>query len=156
MTAPRDPDRNDWDSSAYDGSHSFVYEYGSDVVDLLDPQPDERILDLGCGTGHLTDRIAGSNADVVGLDRDRGMIETARDSYPERRFRRVDARDFDVEEPFDAACDRAASLAEHSRLAQQYAKRAVEYEGDQAGLWFEALAFGHAADQIGESDDESA
>ena len=107
MTAPRDPDRNDWDSSAYDGSHSFVYEYGSDVVDLLDPQPDERILDLGCGTGHLTDRIAGSNAEVVGLDRDGRMIATARESYPDRRFRRADARDFDVAEPFDAVFSNA-------------------------------------------------
>jgi SAM-dependent methyltransferase len=107
MTGP-DPDRNDWDSSAYDGSHSFVYEYGSDVVDLLDPQPDERIMDQGCGTGHLTDRIAASGADVVGLDRDREMIETARESYPDHRFRQADARDFDVEEPFDAVFSNAA------------------------------------------------
>lgn len=107
MTAPRDPDPNGWDSSAYDGSHSFVYEYGSDVVDLLDPQPDERILDLGCGTGHLTDRIAGSNAEVVGLDRNGAMIAAARESYPDRRFRRADARDFDVAEPFDAVFSNA-------------------------------------------------
>lgn len=107
MTAPQDTDRNDWDSSAYDGSHSFVYEYGADVVDLLDPQSDERILDLGCGTGHLTDRIADSGAEVVGLDRDRGMIETARASYPDREFRRADAREFDVEAPFDAVFSNA-------------------------------------------------
>ena len=107
MTAPQDTDRNDWDSSMYDGSHSFVYEYGADVVDLLDPQPDERILDLGCGTGHLTDRIADSGAEVVGLDRDGDMIETARASYPDREFRRADARNFDVEAPFDAVFSNA-------------------------------------------------
>ena len=108
MTDSARPDRNDWDSSAYDGSHSFVYEYGSDVVDLLDPQHDERILDLGCGTGHLTDRIGESAGDVVGLDRDREMIETARESYPDRRFRQADARDFEVEDPFDAVFSNAA------------------------------------------------
>jgi trans-aconitate methyltransferase len=108
MAPPQDPDRNDWDSAAYDGSHSFVYEYGSDVVDLLDPKPDERILDLGCGTGHLTDRIGELAGAVVGLDTDREMIETARESYPERQFRQADARDFEIEAPFDAVFSNAA------------------------------------------------
>jgi len=101
-------DTNDWNTDAYDGSHSFVYEYGSDVVELLDPQPDERILDLGCGTGHLTDRIGDSGADVVGIDQSAEMIETARDNHPDRQFVRADARDFDVEEPFDAVFSNAA------------------------------------------------
>ena len=104
---------NDWDAAAYDGSHSFVYEYGSDVVDLLDPDPGERILDLGCGTGHLTDRIAASGATVVGIDESAEMIETAREAHPERRFVRADARDFDladlsVDRRFDAVFSNAA------------------------------------------------
>ena len=106
MTDPPD-DRNDWDSAAYDGSHSFVYEYGADVVDLLDPQPDERVLDLGCGTGHLTDRIAESAAEVVGLDRSAEMIETARENHPDLEFRQGDAREFAVAEPFDAVFSNA-------------------------------------------------
>jgi len=108
MTDRRDPDRNDWDSTAYDGSHSFVYEYGADVVDLLDPQPDERILDLGCGTGHLTDRIAESAAEVVGVDRSAEMIGEARASYPAHEFRRADAREFTASKPFDAVFSNAA------------------------------------------------
>ena len=107
MTDTERPDRNDWDSSTYDGSHSFVYEYGSDVVDLLDPQPDERILDLGCGTGHLTDRIGDDAAEVVGLDRSAEMIEEARASYPAWEFRRADAREFTVSDPFDAVFSNA-------------------------------------------------
>ena len=102
MTDSARPGRNDWDSSAYDGSYSFVYEYGSDVVDLLDPRPDERILDLGCGTGHLTDRIADAAAEVVGIDQSAEMIEQARAAYPTREFRRGDAREFTVSQPFDA------------------------------------------------------
>jgi trans-aconitate methyltransferase len=97
----------DWDSDAYDGSHAFVYEYGADVLDLLDPQPGERILDLGCGTGHLTARIADAGADVVGIDQSAAMIETARKTYPELAFRRGDARGFAVEEPFDAVFSNA-------------------------------------------------
>ena len=96
-----------WDSAAYDGSHAFVYEYGTDVLELLDPHPGERILDLGCGTGHLTDRIAETGAEVVGIDQSTEMIETARETYPTRDFRRADARDFGVEQPFDAVFSNA-------------------------------------------------
>ncbi|WP_336022174.1 class I SAM-dependent methyltransferase [Halobellus salinisoli] len=114
MTSPTEgsveenDEADDWDSNAYDGSHSFVYEYGADVVDLLDPRPGERILDLGCGTGHLTDRIADAGAEVVGIDQSEEMIETARETYPDLAFRRADARDFVVEEPFDAVFSNAA------------------------------------------------
>ncbi|ARS89511.1 class I SAM-dependent methyltransferase [Natrarchaeobaculum aegyptiacum] len=97
-----------WDSSAYDGSHSFVYEYGEDVLDLLEPTPDERILDLGCGTGHLTARIADVGADVVGLDRSPEMLAQARERYPEHAFVRADAREFAFDDPFDAVFSNAA------------------------------------------------
>ena len=57
-----------WDSSLYDDRHSFVWKKGADLVEMLAPEPGERILDLGCGTGHLTDRIAAAGAEVTGLD----------------------------------------------------------------------------------------
>lgn len=107
MTAPQDPGRNDWDPSMYDGSHSFVSEHGADVVGLLDHRPDERMLDPGCGTSHPTARIAESGAEVVDVDRDRGMIDAARASHPDREFRRGDARSFGVEAPFDAVFSNA-------------------------------------------------
>jgi Trans-aconitate methyltransferase len=62
---------------------------------------------LGCGTGHLTDRIAESGAEVVGIDRNGAVIANARESYPDRQFRRAAARNFDVEEPFDAVVSNA-------------------------------------------------
>jgi trans-aconitate methyltransferase len=106
MTPPRD-DRV-WDPNAYDDDHSFVYEYGSDLVDDLEPTADERILDLGCGTGHLTSEIADSGATVVGIDRSVEMIDTARTTYPECTFVRADATAFAPEEPFDAVFSNAA------------------------------------------------
>jgi len=99
---------NEWDTATYDDGHAFVFERGEGVVELLDPRPDERILDLGCGTGHLTHEIASTGADVVGLDASAEMIETAREAYPDLRFVRADARDFAVEEPFDAVFSNAA------------------------------------------------
>ncbi|APX96622.1 class I SAM-dependent methyltransferase [Natronorubrum daqingense] len=99
---------NRWDADEYDGNHSFVHEYGSDVLELLEPNPDERILDLGCGTGHLTDRIAATGAEAVGVDAAPEMIERARDAHASPTFRRVDARELTVEEPVDAVFSNAA------------------------------------------------
>ena len=47
-----------WNASLYDDKHSFVFKYGEDPISMLAPQAGERILDLGCGTGHLTQQIS--------------------------------------------------------------------------------------------------
>jgi trans-aconitate methyltransferase len=101
-------DTQHWESDNYDDSHEFVYEYGGDVVELLDPQPGERVLDLGCGTGHLTAEIAERGATVVGIDASAEMVEQARANYPDLDYRNVDAREFTVREGFDAVLSNAA------------------------------------------------
>ncbi len=53
-------------------------ELGAGVLEWLDPQPGERILDLGCGTGELTARIAASGASVTGVDASLEMAQAAR------------------------------------------------------------------------------
>lgn len=108
MTNPGNDSRNRWDSEGYDDDHSFVFEYGEEVVDLLDPEDDERILDIGCGTGYLTDRIAASGADVVGLDASEEMIQEARENYSRCEFVHADARTFSFEKQFDAVFSNAA------------------------------------------------
>lgn len=108
-----DPDRatrNHWNSADYDGNHGFVHEYGESVVELLDPQPGERVLDLGCGTGHLTADIAeavGPDGEVVGLDQSAEMVAQAREAYPELTFEQADATESVPEGPFDAVFSNA-------------------------------------------------
>lgn len=97
-----------WDSSLYDDKHSFVTRYGEGVLELLAPQPGERILDVGCGTGHLTQLIAGAGAQVTGMDNSAEMVATARAAHPELRFVVADAADFFFDEPFDAVFSNAA------------------------------------------------
>ena len=97
-----------WDSSLYDDRHSFVWKKSADMIDLLDPRPGERILDLGCGTGHLTAQIAERGAEVLGIDSAASMIGQARQNYPKLQFALADARSLHFDEPFDAVFSNAA------------------------------------------------
>jgi trans-aconitate methyltransferase len=97
-----------WDASLYDDKHSFVWKYGEEVIELLAPRAGERILDLGCGTGHLTNKIAASGAEVVGIDISRDMVGQARALYPDLRFELGDAASFHFDEPFDGVFSNAA------------------------------------------------
>lgn len=97
-----------WDSALYDDRHSFVWKKAGGLIDLLDPQPGERILDLGCGTGHLTAQIAARGAEVTGLDASASMVAQARQNYPKLRFVLGDARAWRGDEPFDAVFSNAA------------------------------------------------
>ena len=107
MNEDRSNDKT-WNTALYDGKNAFVWKHGRDVVELLAPQPGERILDLGCGTGHLTNQIAAAGAEVIGLDKSQSMIKEARRLYPDRRFEIADATDFHFDQPFDAVFSNAA------------------------------------------------
>jgi len=60
----------DFENSALDeGNHAFGEQYGGEaLLKLLAPKKGEQILDLGCGRGYLTARIADSDACVQGID----------------------------------------------------------------------------------------
>ena len=96
------------DATLYEARHSFVWNLGADLLPLLAPQPGERILDLGCGTGQLTARIADTGARVVGLDSSPEMIGQARQNYPNIEFRLADAASFAAPAQFDAVFSNAA------------------------------------------------
>jgi trans-aconitate methyltransferase len=97
-----------WDARLYDTQHKVITQFGETLIDLLDPQPGKRILDLGCGTGHLTAQIAERAGQVIGLDNSAEMIALARLAYPEIEFLLADAADFHITGPFDAVFSNAA------------------------------------------------
>lgn len=119
-----------WDAKLYDDKHSFVWEKGKGVVELLAPKPGERILDLGCGTGHLTAEIAASGVEVVGIDQSAEMIAQARQLYPNLQFKVCDAREIPFTGEFDAVFSNAALhwIPEAERVIQGVA-RALKPKG---------------------------
>ncbi len=91
-----------WHTDLYDSAHGFVAAYGRGVVELLKPQPGERILDVGCGTATLTAEIAASGAHITGFDASPDMIAKARITAPQLALDVRDATNFSYPEPFDA------------------------------------------------------
>lgn len=102
------PSSSAWDAARYQDKHSFVWRFGADLLELLDPKPGERILDVGCGTGQLTNDIARSGANVTGLDNSADMLADARKNFPGLPFLLSDAAAFHFPEPFDAVFSNAA------------------------------------------------
>lgn len=97
-----------WDPQRYQRKHSFVWQYGESLLELLEPRAGERILDIGCGTGQLTAEIARSGATVVGIDSSPDMLAEARKNFPQIEFVQANATGFDFPERFDAIFSNAA------------------------------------------------
>ncbi|GAB5376196.1 MAG: class I SAM-dependent methyltransferase [Acuticoccus sp.] len=67
-----------WSSTLYEKNARFVSDLGRGVFDLLAPRKGERILDLGCGDGVLTEEIAATGALVEGIDHSTDFVASAR------------------------------------------------------------------------------
>lgn len=94
-----------WNAGDYTRNFSFVHEYGGDLIGLL--PAGGRVLDLGCGNGALTKKLADAGFRAFGLDASQSLLETARASYPELTFLDGDAVNFALDEPVDAVFSNA-------------------------------------------------
>lgn len=96
-----------WDAHLYDRKHSFVSQFGEDVITWLAPQKGETVLDVGCGTGDLTNKIHDFGVCVTGIDQSEHMIKEARKKYPHLTFRIADATELTYKNNFDAVFSNA-------------------------------------------------
>jgi trans-aconitate methyltransferase len=95
-----------WDPERYRRNAGFVAELGVPLLDVLAPQAGERILDLGCGDGALTGKIAAMGCEVVGVDSSEDQITRARTEGLDARVMAGERLTFDKE--FDAVFSNAA------------------------------------------------
>ncbi len=95
-----------WDPDRYARNARFVAELGMPVVELLAPKPSEHILDLGCGTGALTEKLAKLCYHVVGVDASAEQVRAARSRGVDART--VDAHQLPFRNRFDAVFSNAA------------------------------------------------
>src|SRR5262245_25692379 len=99
------PTTQTWNSEGYAKNARFVSDLGAPVLELLAPQPGEAILDLGCGDGVLTKKIADLGCKVVGLDASPNFVAAARKLGLEVVERNAGEMDFDAS--FDAVFSNA-------------------------------------------------
>src|SRR5882724_1016627 len=97
-----------WNPAHYDRAGAFVPRLASDLIDLLAPQPGERVLDLGCGTGDLTQQLADAGARPFGLDASSDMVSAARRKHPNLSFEVGDGQELRFDREFDAVFSNAA------------------------------------------------
>jgi SAM-dependent methyltransferase len=109
-----------WNAADYVRVGGFVAELGGAALDLLDPQRGERILDVGCGEGTLTKKIAERGATVLGIDNSPEMIAAARANAIDAVL--MDAADMPFSCEFDAAFSNATL---HWVLDKEQAARAI-------------------------------
>jgi SAM-dependent methyltransferase len=104
--SPQLASSQNWSAADYAVNAHFVPALGQPVLDLLQPQPGERILDLGCGDGVLTEKLVALGARVIGIDNSPDMIAAARRRGIDARM--MDARALTFENEFDAVFSNAA------------------------------------------------
>lgn len=104
----------DWDARTYDRVADPQTRWGAAVLDRLPLEGDERVLDAGCGTGRVTERLAERlpHGQVVALDGSPSMIQAARERL-ERFGDRVEyiVADLGAPLPIDGQVDAVLSTA---------------------------------------------
>jgi SAM-dependent methyltransferase len=96
----------DWQAARYAATAPFVPALGAPLLELLAPQPGERILDLGCGDGALTEKLIAAGVEVVAVDAAPDMVAAARRRGIDARV--VPGQHLAFEREFDAVLSNAA------------------------------------------------
>lgn len=125
-----------WSAESYDRNARFVSDLGGEILSWLAPERAMRVLDVGCGDGALTRRIADTGAEVVGIDISASLLAAAHARGLDVRALSVTAMDFDAE--FDAVFSNAVlhwvtepdlAIARMRRALRPAGRLVVEFGG---------------------------
>jgi len=113
--------RHEFDGDKYEQASAHQKEWGERLITELELHGDEHLLDLGCGDGVLSERLAAlvPRGEVVGIDASPGMIATARTrASGSLRFLLLDIEDLDFTNEFDLVFSNATLhwVKDHHRL----------------------------------------
>jgi trans-aconitate methyltransferase len=100
------PTTQTWDPDRYARNARFVSDLGASVLELLAAQSGERILDLGCGDGILTAKLAATGCHVIGVDASAAQVEATKKLGLEARI--ADGEHLNFDSQFDAVFSNAA------------------------------------------------
>jgi ubiquinone/menaquinone biosynthesis C-methylase UbiE len=99
-----------WSAGAFEEVADSIGDMHVALIEALDPQPGERLLDVGCGAGNVAELAAGAGARVTGIDLSPRLVEVARARATaggyDIEYRVGDAENLDVE---DASFDKVVS-----------------------------------------------
>jgi SAM-dependent methyltransferase len=95
-----------WDAAAYARNGRFVAELGAPLLEWLAPRAGERVLDLGCGDGVLTEQIAANGCCVIGADASVELVAAARARDIDAQL--IDGQALHYHSEFDAVFSNAA------------------------------------------------
>lgn len=98
-----------WEAEKYKENFAFVHQYGEDVLNLIQKPDTEHpfAVDLGCGNGALTEKLAQQGYDVLGIDDSAEMLRLARQLHPGLRFQKGNAVDFALPQAADVVFSNA-------------------------------------------------
>ena len=112
----------EFDAEKYRKASPHQRQWGKKLILELNLKGAERILDLGCGDGGITVRLAELVPDglVIGVDASGGMIESAQKNHKAEnlRFDLMDINDIDFEDEFDVVFSNATLhwVRDHNKL----------------------------------------
>lgn len=123
-------------SSKYERD-AVVQKSASEILfDLLDIQPDDNVLDLGCGPGHISKAIQDkTSGKVVGVDPSEGMIKKAKENYSDHNipFQNYSAEQLDYKSAFEIIlCNSAFQWFIDHKKALKACHDALKYNGKMA------------------------
>jgi len=111
--------RDTWDPAQYERFHAERTRPFVDLLALVRPRPDMRVVDLGCGTGELTARLHRQLAarETLGIDRSEAMLARATPGEG-LRFELGDVAAFAARADYDLVFSNAALhwVADHAAL----------------------------------------